>query len=148
MIFIKIRRDDFNAGKLRFLTSISGFNKEDSYPSSPYQDITYTAFYDVHLDSRDTEHIKKSIEKNGGHVTKITTLGNKPMLSKEDKNMLILCSVMGAVAFFSTLGSVNLFLPGKIMESLVASLVSSGITAATAFFTQLYINLEIRHRSE
>jgi hypothetical protein len=147
MIFIEIRRDEYDAGRLRFLTKISGFNEEDSYLSDlpHYLDyITYTAFYDVHFHSRDTQQIKKSIEKNGGHVIKITSLGKEPMLSKENKNMLILCFVMGAVAFFSTLGGVNLFLPGKLMEALFAS----GITAAFTFFTELYIVLKIRQRSE
>jgi len=144
MIFITIRRDDFNAGKLRFLTSMTGFNEKDSYPSLPHYYITYTAFYDVHFDSKDTQQIKETIEKNGGHVTKITPLGNKPMLSKENKNMLILCFVTGAVAFFSSLWSVNLFLPGKLMEALVAS----SLTLAITFFSQLLIELKIRQRSE
>lgn len=144
MIFITIRKDDYNAGKLRFLTSTHGFNEKDSYTSLPRQDITYTAFYDVHFDDGEKEQIKKSIEKNGGHVIKITPLGKEPTISKVNKYMLILCSVTGAAAFFSTLGGVNLFLPGKSTEALV----SSGLTFAITFFTQLSIELKIRQRSE
>jgi hypothetical protein len=147
VFFIKIRKEDFDAGRLQFLTSFSGFNKEDSYPSDlPHDEgyITYTAFYDVLFESRDRGEIKKSIKKNGGHVKKITSLGKEPMLNKENKNILVLCFAMGAVAFFSTLGGVNLFLPGKLIEALIAS----GITAGTTFSMELYIELRVRQRSE
>jgi hypothetical protein len=146
VIFIEIRRDEYHAGRLRFLSSISGFNEEDSYPSDlPHyvNYITYTAFYDVHFGFRDRKEIKKSIEKNGGHVTRITALGKGPMLSKENENMLKVCFAMGGVAFFTTLGGFNLFLPDKFIEALGVS----GITAASTFFVELYIELVIRQRS-
>jgi hypothetical protein len=143
VIFIEIRRDEYHAGRLRFLSSIAGFNEKDSYLSDlpHYIDyITYTAFYDVHFGFRDSREIKKSIEKNGGHVTRLTSLGKGPMLSKVNEAMLIDSLVMGAVAFFSTLGGVHLFLPGKFIEAFGVSV----ITLATTFFTELYIERKIR----
>jgi hypothetical protein len=146
MIFIRIRRDDFYAGRLRFLSSITGFNEEDSYPSDLPNNvgyITYTAFYDVHFDSKDKGQIKKSIEKNGGHVTKITPLGTGPMLSKETRDMLLVSFLMGIVAFLSGLTGVHFLSPlSQIQEALSVGV----LTAAATFVTELVIELKVRQR--
>ena len=133
---IEVRRAEFS--RLRFLATRKGFREELSYTDAlPYYEdhITYTAIYDVHFGFWEERGIKKTIKKNGGHVTNVLHLGEEPIFSKEDRTMLIDCFIMAGAAFFSGLGGVHLVSPGKVLEAFEVA----GITAAATFCTELII---------
>jgi hypothetical protein len=141
MIFVKVKKDEFP--RLGFLTRYPGFNSIDSYADNLPDNqnyITYVAFYDLHFSYWDKIKIKNTVKKMGGHGVYITYLGRDPIFSKETSDLLINCSLMGVVTFFPGLMGVHFLSPGKVIEALVVG----GITAASAFFTELYIERKIR----
>jgi hypothetical protein len=99
---IKVKKDELS--RLRFLATIKGFSNESYTDDLPaYRDyVMYTAIYNVHFSFRQERSLKKSI-KNGGDVTNVLHLGREPLLSKEDRTMLIDCLLITTVAFSSGL---------------------------------------------
>jgi hypothetical protein len=88
---------------------------------------------------------RKSINNLCGNVDiDVLRLGKDPILSKDNRDMLIYCSVIaGAAATSSGLVSAN-FLSGKGIE---ASAIA-GVTALTTFLTEIGIELRIRRNQD
>jgi hypothetical protein len=132
--------------RLGFLANLPGFDNGESHTDDlpDHQNyVMYTAIYNRHFSYREERRIKKIIGKHGGAVTTLH-LGKGPMLSKDSKDMLIDCSIMAAVAFFSGLVSANFLSSGKGIEALGVGL----ITAVTTFFTELAIERKFRRGQE
>ena len=73
----------------------------------------------------------------------VLRLGENPILSKDDRDMLIYCSVIaGAAATSSGLVSAN-FLSGGVGASAVA-----GATGLATFLTEIAVELRIRRNRD
>ena len=130
--------------RLGLLVNISGFDREQSntahLPDRPNY-VMYTAIYNRHIKSREEKRIKKSIKNRCGNVDiDVLHFGEKPILSKDNRGMLIYCSVIaGAAAISSGLVSAN-FLSGKSLETSAIAIV----TGVATFLTEIAVDFRIR----
>ena len=103
---IKVSKDKLF--ELTFLSTVPGFDHHDSHYDNvpdPDNNVNYEAIYNRHLGFRERRRIKRSIKKRCGKVdVDVLRLGENPILSKDDRDMLIYCSVIagGAGNFFWT----------------------------------------------
>jgi hypothetical protein len=146
---IKVNKDKLSY--LTFLSTVPGFDHHDSHygnvPDSK-NNVNCEAIINRHLGFREKERIKRSIKKRCGKVDiDVLRLGDNPILSKDDRDMLIYCFVIaGAAATSSGLVSANI-LPGGVEKIQEVSAIA-GITALGTFLAEIGVELRIRRNRD
>jgi hypothetical protein len=134
--------------RLGILVKIPGFDAEQSNTADladRQNYVMYTAIYNRHIGLWEKRRIKRSVKKLCGKVDiDVLRLGENPILSKDDRDMLIYCFVIAGAAATSSGGSANFLLPGKVIE---ASAIA-GVTALATFLAELGFELRIRRNRD